>query len=160
MLLTCVHHTLALTCECCLAVVPAESFDWGRYICSNNTTGAPVSCFKHVSGSVADLVATPDLSLFSEVTLPPPACFKAPMGKCWGDIDEGVRVEVVNSDTNLSTKVYWIAEIIKLAGEGTARNAISCQCHVRKALSIPFGITFIFKLSSHILMVNCCSQFT
>lgn len=39
------------------------------------------------------------------------------MGKCWGDIDEGVRVEVVNSDTNLSTKVYWIAEIIKLAGK-------------------------------------------
>lgn len=32
-----------------LTVVPAESFDWGRYICSNNTVGAPVSCFKHVS---------------------------------------------------------------------------------------------------------------
>ncbi|MEQ2210501.1 hypothetical protein XENOCAPTIV_014532 [Xenoophorus captivus] len=29
-------------------VVPAESFDWGRYICSSNTVGAPVSCFKHV----------------------------------------------------------------------------------------------------------------
>ncbi|KAE8284560.1 MBT domain-containing protein 1 [Larimichthys crocea] len=69
------------------AVVPAESFDWGRYICSNNTTGAPVSCFKH-----------------------------APMGTCWGDIEEGVRIEVLNSDTSLSTKVYWIAEIIKLAG--------------------------------------------
>lgn len=64
------------------------------------------------------------------------------MGKCWGDIDEGVRVEVVNSDTNLSTKVYWIAEIIKLAGKGAARNVISCQC--RKAL-ILFGIIFIFK---------------
>uniref|UniRef100_A0AAQ5XDH2 FCS-type domain-containing protein n=1 Tax=Amphiprion ocellaris TaxID=80972 RepID=A0AAQ5XDH2_AMPOC len=69
------------------AVVPAESFDWGRYICSNNTVGAPVSCFKH-----------------------------APMGTCWHDIEEGVRIEVLNSDTNLSTKVYWIAEIIKLAG--------------------------------------------
>uniref|UniRef100_A0A671VU03 Mbt domain containing 1 n=1 Tax=Sparus aurata TaxID=8175 RepID=A0A671VU03_SPAAU len=69
------------------AVVPAESFDWGRYICSNNTAGAPVSCFKH-----------------------------APMGMCWGDIEEGVRIEVPNSDTSLSTKVYWIAEIIKLAG--------------------------------------------
>ncbi|KAK1906114.1 MBT domain containing protein 1 [Dissostichus eleginoides] len=69
------------------AVVPAESFDWGRYICSNDTVGAPVSCFKH-----------------------------APMGTCWGGIEEGVRLEVPNSDTNLSTKVYWIAEIIKLAG--------------------------------------------
>ena len=42
--------------------------------------------------------------------------WQAPMGKCWGDIAEGVRVEVLNSDTTLSTKVYWIAGIIKLAG--------------------------------------------
>lgn len=42
------------------------------------------------------------------------------MGLCWGDIKEGVRIEVLNSDTNLSTKVYWIAEIIKLAGETAA----------------------------------------
>ncbi|CAI5682771.1 unnamed protein product [Oreochromis niloticus] len=69
------------------AVVPGESFDWGQYICSSNTVGAPVSCFKH-----------------------------APMGTCWGDIEVGVRIEVPNSDTNFSTKVYWIAEIIKLAG--------------------------------------------
>uniref|UniRef100_A0A668AT25 Mbt domain containing 1 n=1 Tax=Myripristis murdjan TaxID=586833 RepID=A0A668AT25_9TELE len=41
---------------------------------------------------------------------------KVPMGTCWGDIEEGMRVEVLNSDTNLSTKVYWIAGIIKLAG--------------------------------------------
>ncbi|TSK14847.1 MBT domain-containing protein 1 [Bagarius yarrelli] len=39
-----------------------------------------------------------------------------PMGLFWGDIAEGVRVEVLNSDTNLSTKVYWIAEIVRLAG--------------------------------------------
>lgn len=32
-----------------LLVVPVETFDWGKYICSNNTVGAPVSCFKHVS---------------------------------------------------------------------------------------------------------------
>ncbi|XP_070962427.1 MBT domain-containing protein 1 isoform X1 [Oncorhynchus clarkii lewisi] len=69
------------------AVVPVEGFDWGRYICSNNLVGAPVSCFKHV-----------------------------PMGTCWGDLAEGVMVEVLNSDTNLSTKVYWIAGIVKLSG--------------------------------------------
>lgn len=39
------------------------------------------------------------------------------MGTCWGDIEVGVRIEVPNSDTNFSTKVYWIAEIIKLAGK-------------------------------------------
>uniref|UniRef100_A0A672LVM1 Mbt domain containing 1 n=1 Tax=Sinocyclocheilus grahami TaxID=75366 RepID=A0A672LVM1_SINGR len=69
------------------SVVPVEGFDWGQYICSNNLVGAPVSCFKHV-----------------------------PMGMCWGDIAEGVRVEVLNSDTNLSTKVYWVAGIVKLSG--------------------------------------------
>uniref|UniRef100_A0A8C7ZHQ4 Mbt domain containing 1 n=1 Tax=Oryzias sinensis TaxID=183150 RepID=A0A8C7ZHQ4_9TELE len=64
-----------------------SSFDWGKYICSNNVVGAPVSCFKH-----------------------------APMGTSWGDIEEGVRIEVPNSDISLPTKVYWIAEIVKLAG--------------------------------------------
>ncbi|CAB1311838.1 unnamed protein product [Coregonus sp. 'balchen'] len=39
-----------------------------------------------------------------------------PMGTCWGDLAEGVRVEVLNSDTNLSTNVYWIAGIVKLSG--------------------------------------------
>ncbi|XP_061085777.1 MBT domain-containing protein 1 isoform X3 [Conger conger] len=68
-------------------VVPVEGFDWGRYICSSNLVGAPVSCFKHV-----------------------------PMGTNWGDIAEGVRVEVPNSDCTLQTKVYWIAGIIRLAG--------------------------------------------
>lgn len=51
------------------------------------------------------------------------------MGKCWGDIEEGVRIEVINTDTNLSTKVYWIAEIIKLAGKMTlATNAVRKSC--------------------------------
>ncbi|KAK1794091.1 hypothetical protein P4O66_010997 [Electrophorus voltai] len=68
-------------------VVPVEEFDWGRYICSNNLVGAPVTCFKHV-----------------------------PLCTFWSDVTEGVRVEVLNSDTNLSTKVYWIAGIVKLAG--------------------------------------------
>lgn len=102
----------------CPEVVPTESFDWGRYICSNNTNGAPVSCFKHVSQGAVVLgfdtwFITVEWSHFAFSS----GLFKAPMGKCWGDIDEGVRVEVVNSDTNLSTKVYWIAEIIKLAGK-------------------------------------------
>ncbi|XP_067089116.1 MBT domain-containing protein 1-like [Osmerus mordax] len=68
-------------------VVPVEAFDWGRYIGSGEMAGAPVSCFKHV-----------------------------PMGTSWGDICEGVRVEVPNTDSGLPMKVYWIAGIIKLAG--------------------------------------------
>ncbi|XP_074928164.1 MBT domain-containing protein 1 [Chelonoidis abingdonii] len=67
--------------------VPVEGFSWGNYITSNNLTAAPVTCFKH-----------------------------APMGTCWGDISEGVRVEVPNTDCSLPTKVFWIAGIMKLAG--------------------------------------------
>ncbi|XP_041942104.1 MBT domain-containing protein 1 isoform X2 [Alosa sapidissima] len=67
--------------------VPVEGFDWGRYIGSGDMVGAPVSCFKHV-----------------------------PMGTSWGDITDGVRIEVPNSDSSLPMKVYWIASIIKLAG--------------------------------------------
>ncbi|RXM36806.1 MBT domain-containing protein 1 [Acipenser ruthenus] len=62
-------------------------FNWGHYINSNNSVGAPITCFKHV-----------------------------PMSSCWGDVAEGVRVEVPNTDSNLPTKVYWIAGIVKLAG--------------------------------------------
>ncbi|XP_060108984.1 MBT domain-containing protein 1 isoform X5 [Heteronotia binoei] len=69
------------------ASVPVEGFNWGNYINSNSFTAAPVNCFKH-----------------------------APMGTCWGDISEGVRVEVPNTDCSLPTKVFWIAGIVKLAG--------------------------------------------
>ncbi|KAM4843681.1 MBT domain-containing protein 1 isoform 6-T6 [Thomomys bottae] len=69
------------------AAVSLESFSWGNYINSNSFIAAPVTCFKH-----------------------------APMGTCWGDISENVRVEVPNTDCSLPTKVFWIAGIIKLAG--------------------------------------------
>ncbi|XP_063312252.1 MBT domain-containing protein 1 [Pelobates fuscus] len=69
------------------SAVTVEGFSWGSYITSNNLPAAPVTCFKH-----------------------------APMGNCWGDIAEGVRVEVPNTDHNHPQKVFWIAGIVKLAG--------------------------------------------
>ncbi|KAJ7992253.1 hypothetical protein DPEC_G00276600 [Dallia pectoralis] len=69
------------------SVIPVEGFDWGRYIGAGDVNGAPVSCFKHV-----------------------------PMGTSWGDIAEGVRVEVPNTDSGLPMRVYWIATVVKLAG--------------------------------------------
>ncbi|XP_036735783.1 MBT domain-containing protein 1 isoform X9 [Manis pentadactyla] len=69
------------------AAVSMEGFSWGNYINSNSFTAAPVTCFKH-----------------------------APMGTCWGDISENVRVEVPNTDCSLPAKVFWIAGIVKLAG--------------------------------------------
>ncbi|XP_041736713.1 MBT domain-containing protein 1-like isoform X2 [Coregonus clupeaformis] len=68
-------------------VIPVKGFDWGRYIGTGDINGAPVGCFKHV-----------------------------PMGTSWGDLAEGVRVEVPNTDSGLPMKVYWIAGVIKLAG--------------------------------------------
>uniref|UniRef100_A0A3Q4HUH1 MBT domain-containing protein 1-like n=1 Tax=Neolamprologus brichardi TaxID=32507 RepID=A0A3Q4HUH1_NEOBR len=70
--------------------VSMELFDWGRYLGDGDVMGAPVSCFQHV-----------------------------PMGKSWGGISEGIRVEVPNTDSGLPMKVYWIAGIIKLAGTHT-----------------------------------------
>ncbi|XP_032443803.1 MBT domain-containing protein 1-like isoform X3 [Xiphophorus hellerii] len=67
--------------------VSVDVFDWGRYLGDGEVTGAPVSSFKHVL-----------------------------MGKSWGSVGEGVRVEVPNTDSGLPMKVYWIASIIKLAG--------------------------------------------
>ncbi|XP_072259471.1 MBT domain-containing protein 1 isoform X2 [Pyxicephalus adspersus] len=67
--------------------ITSEGFNWGIYIESNNLVAAPVPCFKH-----------------------------APMSNCWGDIIEGARVEVPNTDQNLAANVYWIAGIIKVAG--------------------------------------------
>ncbi|XP_052615228.1 MBT domain-containing protein 1 isoform X13 [Peromyscus californicus insignis] len=69
------------------SAVSVEGFSWGNYINSNSFIAAPVTCFKH-----------------------------APMGTCWGDISENVRIEVPNTDCSLPTKVFWIAGIIKLAG--------------------------------------------
>ncbi|KAB0358649.1 hypothetical protein FD755_021254 [Muntiacus reevesi] len=70
-----------------MAAVSTEGFNWGNYINSNSFIAAPVTCFKH-----------------------------APMGTCWGDISENVRVEVPNTDCSLPTKVFWIAGVVKLAG--------------------------------------------
>lgn len=115
LLLISAHCHVYLALCLCATVTPAESFDWGQYICSNNTAGAPVSCFKHVSE--ARLTRFPRDLPDDALSYLTPRLLQAPMGKCWGDIEEGVRIEVVNTDTNLPTKVYWIAEIIKLAGK-------------------------------------------
>ncbi|XP_024920367.1 MBT domain-containing protein 1-like isoform X3 [Cynoglossus semilaevis] len=69
------------------AAKKSNVFDWGHYLGKGDFIGAPVSCFKHVS-----------------------------MRKLWKDISEGVRVEVLNTDSGLNMKVYWIAAVVKLAG--------------------------------------------
>ncbi|XP_062859200.1 lethal(3)malignant brain tumor-like protein 2 [Trichomycterus rosablanca] len=65
----------------------SSGFDWGSYLDNDGSIAAPVSCFRHV-----------------------PLCAQ------WEDIEEGLRVEVLNTHTALLTKVYWIATVIRLAG--------------------------------------------
>ncbi|KAM9324480.1 lethal(3)malignant brain tumor-like protein 2 [Gastrophryne carolinensis] len=71
------------------ATLDGESlcFDWGKYVTEGEFKAAPISCFKHV-----------------------------PLYEQWDDIEEGIKVESLNTDAVLPSRVYWISSIIKLAG--------------------------------------------
>ncbi|XP_034049956.1 lethal(3)malignant brain tumor-like protein 2 [Thalassophryne amazonica] len=62
-------------------------FDWGIYLDKETSLAASVSCFRH-----------------------------APLCEQWDDIAVGMKVEVLNTNAVLPSKVYWIATIIQLAG--------------------------------------------
>lgn len=71
---------------------------------------------------VSERVTSSPESMFTRVVVA-----QVPMGKTWGEISEGVRVEVPNTDSGLPMRVYWIAGIIKLAGaHAHTRTHISC----------------------------------
>lgn len=59
------------------------------------------------------------------------------MGKSWGGITEGIRVEVPNTDSSLPMKVYWIASIIKLAGTCTADLLLFTQSGLSRVSNNP-----------------------
>ncbi|KAJ8406668.1 hypothetical protein AAFF_G00295840 [Aldrovandia affinis] len=65
----------------------AVGFEWGAYLKENGYQAAPVSCFRHVP-------------LFAQ----------------WDEISVGLKVEVLNNDAVLPSKVYWIASIVRLTG--------------------------------------------
>ncbi|XP_077358315.1 lethal(3)malignant brain tumor-like protein 2 isoform X2 [Festucalex cinctus] len=66
---------------------PVSVFEWGDYLEKETSLGASVSCFRH-----------------------------APMCDQWEDISVGMKVEVLNTNAVLPTKVYWIATVIQIAG--------------------------------------------
>lgn len=66
---------------------PPSGFDWGSYLNKETSLGASVSCFQHV-----------------------------PLWDQWDDISVGTKVEVLNTNAVLPSKVYWIATIIQIAG--------------------------------------------
>ncbi|XP_053113842.1 lethal(3)malignant brain tumor-like protein 2 isoform X3 [Hemicordylus capensis] len=61
-------------------------FDWGTYLQDHGCKAAPVSSFKHV-----------------------------PLYEQWDDVMKGMKVEVLNSDAVLPSRVYWIASVVKIA---------------------------------------------
>ncbi|XP_070612161.1 lethal(3)malignant brain tumor-like protein 2 [Erythrolamprus reginae] len=62
-------------------------FDWGKYVLDHEYKSVPVSSFKHV-----------------------------PLYDQWEDVIKGLKVEVLNSDAVLPSRVYWIASVVKIAG--------------------------------------------
>ncbi|XP_054455088.1 lethal(3)malignant brain tumor-like protein 2 isoform X2 [Anoplopoma fimbria] len=65
----------------------AAGFEWGAYLEKGTSLAASVSCFRHV-----------------------PLCAQ------WDDITLGMKVEVLNTNAVLPSKVYWIATVIQIAG--------------------------------------------
>ncbi|XP_036936791.1 lethal(3)malignant brain tumor-like protein 2 isoform X2 [Acanthopagrus latus] len=65
----------------------ASGFEWGAYLEKETSLAASVSCFRH-----------------------------APLCAQWDDIIVGMKVEVLNTNAVLPSKVYWIATVIQVAG--------------------------------------------
>ncbi|KAG8009002.1 Lethal(3)malignant brain tumor-like protein 2 [Nibea albiflora] len=62
-------------------------FEWGAYLEKTTSLAVSVSCFRHV-----------------------PLCDQ------WDDVTVGMKVEVLNTNAVLPSKVYWIATVIQVAG--------------------------------------------
>lgn len=65
----------------------ASGFEWGAYLEKETSLAASVSCFRH-----------------------------APLCAQWDDIAVGMKVEVLNTNAVLPSRVYWIATVIQVAG--------------------------------------------
>lgn len=42
--------------------------------------------------------------------------FQVPLFDQWDDVVKGMKVEVLNSDAVLPSRVYWIASVIQIVG--------------------------------------------
>uniref|UniRef100_UPI0037E8A542 lethal(3)malignant brain tumor-like protein 2 n=1 Tax=Semicossyphus pulcher TaxID=241346 RepID=UPI0037E8A542 len=65
----------------------SSGFDWGAYLEKETSLAASVSCFRH-----------------------------APLCAQWDEVHVGMKVEVLNTNAVLPSKVYWIANVIQVAG--------------------------------------------
>nr|XP_046233773.1 lethal(3)malignant brain tumor-like protein 2 isoform X2 [Scatophagus argus] len=65
----------------------SAGFEWETYLEKEESLAASVSCFRH-----------------------------APLCAQWDDVIVGMKVEVLNTNAVLPSKVYWIATVIRVAG--------------------------------------------
>ncbi|KAM6951092.1 lethal(3)malignant brain tumor-like protein 2 [Aplochiton taeniatus] len=80
-------QTTSLVIDQPLKATTHAPFDWGIYLEKNACLAASVACFRH-----------------------------APLCSQWDNISLGLKVEVLNTNAVLPSKVYWIASIVQLAG--------------------------------------------
>ena len=46
------------------------------------------------------------------------------MADSWENITVGMKIEVANTDTDLTTDVYWIATVTNLAGNAVCKSLL------------------------------------
>lgn len=51
---------------------------------------------------------------------------QVPLFDQWDDVVKGMKVEVLNSDAVLPSRVYWIASVIQTVGTPPARLPAGC----------------------------------
>lgn len=61
---------------------------------------------------------------------------QVPMCEHWDDITVGMKVEVLNTNAVLPSKVYWIATVIQMAG----------VCAVGNGQLLTHGYTIMFQM--------------
>lgn len=59
-------------------------------------------------------------SLLSSPVISAPI-LQVPLFEQWEDVMKGMKVEVLNSDAVLPSRVYWIASVIQIAGRSLER---------------------------------------
>lgn len=125
---------------CDFSFYSVAGFEWGAYLERETSLAASVSCFRHVSlhsslccnaGGITSMSSLKGLAILLKESL---QCKKESLGVAekesklwstslqvplcaqWDNVSVGMKVEVLNTNAVLPSKVYWIATVIQLAG--------------------------------------------
>lgn len=99
-----------------LIVGNIPGFDWGTYLEKETSVAASVTCFRHVSTQAEEITSCIHVKADVFHSWSVWTCLQVPMCEHWDDITVGMKVEVLNTNAVLPSKVYWIATVIQIAG--------------------------------------------